>query len=699
MQELNFKAGTVVNLDNTLYRILDVNTKQILLIAMDIEKFDFQRIQTDCMMHMIETGKLVEAEYEEKQYCIETLTEAEMLLLGNRQSIIENMLTQMYPNWDELQHRKAKPEFYDVCKQLGIKKKAGLRLLRRYLQSGRNIYSLLDGRKQKAKGELGKNVRGAKNKNGNSSNVQNDAILQEHYHEFFMEFMETKEKGGTIQYSYDHMLQKYYTIREVKDGELIVRVVPKEDRPSYKRYLRYCNEQLGNLTIRQAKKGRRAVRNDERLLLGNARSGCDYPGQILEVDELEVDMYNVSEADSRQLVGRAIVYMAVDVYSSCIVACWADYHNNSYMGVSNLFFTLMEEHNRQTEKYGVTIPSEVYPSCFLPSEIRVDHGSEYISKEFRRAMGELGITVTLVSPGSGSLKGLVEQSFHQFQEMLRGEAQGTGIILKRVESAHYETACTDIHDVRSMVYQFVAYANMHAREGYPFTKEMVEQNIIPAPCGIWKYGQENFGKPRTITEALKPQVMFALLKTDRVFKVSRAGIEYKGLYYYTRYPWLIEAMTKAEKKKVKMEGIRYDQRSVQKVYVMMDGIVYAVELNTDRGELRGFSDLTWTEYDEMYEKKLEMLRKYEEEDTTARLAAREAIGNTIQTARKFQGEGQNSKKNMRQALHAERNRIASNAEMESGYREVAVDVVQKKESIVLPAKADDFSDLDDFFEA
>ena len=111
MQELNFKAGTVVNLDNTLYRILDVNTKQILLIAMDIEKFDFQRIQTDCMMHMIETGKLVEAEYEEKQYCIETLTEAEMLLLGNRQSIIENMLTQMYPNWDELQHRKAKPEF------------------------------------------------------------------------------------------------------------------------------------------------------------------------------------------------------------------------------------------------------------------------------------------------------------------------------------------------------------------------------------------------------------------------------------------------------------------------------------------------------------------------------------------------------------------------------------------------------------
>ena len=101
----------------------------------------------------------------------------------------------------------------------------------------------------------------------------------------------------------------------------------------------------------------------------------------------------------------------------------------------------------------------------------------------------------------------------------------------------------------------------------------------------------------------------------------------------------------------------------------------------------------------MYEKKLEMLRKYEEEDTTARLAAREAIGNTIQTARKFQGEGQNSKKNMRQALRAERNRIASNAEMESGYREVAVDVVQKKESIVLPAKADDFSDLDDFFEA
>ena len=34
-----------------------MNTKQILLIAMDIEKFDFQRIQTDRMMHMIENER------------------------------------------------------------------------------------------------------------------------------------------------------------------------------------------------------------------------------------------------------------------------------------------------------------------------------------------------------------------------------------------------------------------------------------------------------------------------------------------------------------------------------------------------------------------------------------------------------------------------------------------------------------------
>lgn len=44
------------------------------------------------------------------------------------------------------------------------------------------------------------------------------------------------------------------------------------------------------------------------------------PGYIVEVDEVEIDMINVSSRDSRQVVGRAVMYLAVDVFSAVL---WA----------------------------------------------------------------------------------------------------------------------------------------------------------------------------------------------------------------------------------------------------------------------------------------------------------------------------------------------------------------------------------------
>lgn len=81
-------------------------------------------------------------------------------------------------------------------------------------------------------------------------------------------------------------------------------------------------------------------RNNARLLQGNSQSGCAGPGHIVEVDEVEIDMINVSTRDSRQVVGRAVMYLAIDVYSCCIVGCWVDYANNSFVGITNLLMAL-----------------------------------------------------------------------------------------------------------------------------------------------------------------------------------------------------------------------------------------------------------------------------------------------------------------------------------------------------------------------
>lgn len=391
---IRIQINMIVKLDDELYRVIDISKDSVLLINIEREYFDIQRILMDCFYNMLELKQIEKVDYEETKIPIDQLTEAEVEELGKKKMILENMLSQLYPDWEDLQRKTSKKYIADLMEIFQMSKPSMLKMIRRYLQSGRNMNALIDRRKNKTvneKADRKSRVTGPKIKGKKSSNIINDEVLMEHFEEAFKEFLLYKEKGGTIRSAYEHMIAKYYTSRTYTENGIEISTNPDEDKPSYQRFLRYCNKRLGNKSVRQAKKGARAVRNDERLLLGNSQSGCRHPGQILEIDEVEIDMMNVSESDDRQIVGRAVMYLGIDVFSCCIVACWVDYHNNSFVGISNLLMTLLESHNIQTQKYGITIPDEVYPSEFIPSEIRVDQGSEYVSKEFRRAGRELGI--------------------------------------------------------------------------------------------------------------------------------------------------------------------------------------------------------------------------------------------------------------------------------------------------------------------
>lgn len=72
----------------------------------------------------------------------------------------------------------------------------------------------------------------------------------------------------------------------------------------------------------------------------------------------------------------------------------------------------------------------IWPSNIKPRRIRVDRGSEFKSKEFRRICNELGIELQIVSGASGSLKGVVEQSFHQMHSRQNEHLEDNGLIEK-----------------------------------------------------------------------------------------------------------------------------------------------------------------------------------------------------------------------------------------------------------------------------
>lgn len=70
----------------------------------------------------------------------------------------------------------------------------------------------------------------------------------------------------------------------------------------------------------------------------------------------------------------------------------------------------------------------MWQSNIIPRRLRVDRGSEFKSKEFNRICNELGIEKQIVPGASGSLKGIVEQSFHQMHSKQNPHLENYGLI-------------------------------------------------------------------------------------------------------------------------------------------------------------------------------------------------------------------------------------------------------------------------------
>ena len=340
----------------------------------------------------------------------------------------------------KMEYEKERTELLKLIDQFICTPKYVRKKVREYLQSGRNEYSLMDRRKMiDHSGCSMVKLRGAKPKYYDPNRIENDEKLKSIYDEYFAQFLNSSEKL-TIQAVYDEMVAEHFENTALAP-------------PTYRRFNYYVNRRLeeNNMTLKQAKMNARERRNNHRLLKGNAQSGVYYPGQMLEIDAVELDNYNVSLRNRSQLVGKGVMYCAVDVYSCCLVACWIGFENNSITGITDLLYTLLDDHTEEAARYGVELTPELFPSRFIPTSIRTDHGAEYESKEFSRMCKEMGINHHFVAPATGSLKGTVEQFFHQFQTLMKSQLVDAGETYRRYNSNHKQKAVLTIEESRSMM--------------------------------------------------------------------------------------------------------------------------------------------------------------------------------------------------------------------------------------------------------
>ena len=527
-----------------------------------------------------------------------------------RAKVLEEALDDLYPDWNSIYRKTKKPCLQIAMLNLGLSKSQLRREMLEYLQSGRDPMSLIDRRlfnKRKKSYETVETV--------HKGEVDRDAI--------FTYGLKMFKKLKNVQAAYDEVCDMYFRRYDYTGDE--VRALPLDDdnvKISYKQLYTYINLHLGGLTAAEYKAGKREIRNNKRPLHGKSDTGVTRVGQLFEIDECKLPVEIVSPVTGEN-VGQAIAYVAIDVKAVIIVGLYVGYEDNSFMGYSNAMMSMLEDHNRQSQIYGVTFDEYEFPSFVIPERVRVDRGAEYTSHAFVRSCAELAIDIDYEPVAIASLKGCVESIHRRLQEPFKRYAKGSGAVGTEYMAGKKarKRACMTLESIRRVLYQQVRVINTSINDKYVPDLEQMEADIVPTPAEIYRFECERSGDPRNVFPGDVPRILYSLMarvEDKRKFSFSRKGILYSGhnVYFSVEEEWYDEMIGLIDKGKAEVPEVRYSGHTMDAVYITYKGVIRKVFLAAKREAQDEYRTLSWDEFDEKFKKFKNSSRRKEAEKKT-----------------------------------------------------------------------------------
>lgn len=590
------RRGDIYRIEEDEWRVFIAKAKMVAVI--NVNTHEIRKIKTNIFIEHVK-DKLYESVSKEADHSYTVLPE-EMEIVNKRADILDSIIIEEEERIERLlTKRMPKNKFDTKAILLGVSKRQLRRMLLSYLLSGRNKFSLVDQRKNNSRP-----------KNSHSKDYENPKNDVDEILKYGLKMFVKYGKPGQ---AYDAVLRRYFREPvEAPDGSSVKMVtLPEEERSvSYKMLYNYIRKHTEDYSCKG--KDERDKQNNDRQLVGNSKTGVYELGQIVEADEMELGCYVVDQNDGETVLGKAVVYCMVEVLSGICIGAYVSLENNSMRGFQQVFLSLLEPHKNQTKGYNIDYDEEDWPSMIVPNEIRCDRGSEYMSKAYSKAMGELGIRNTPVPPGCGSLKGVVESFNGLVQTYLKAQLKNNGYVEDKYRGGDLAKgdACLTLEEIRGLVYQSVILYNRRVFEGL-IDKKYLDNDVSPTPKGIFAYEKAHgrAGDPTNVNDATRPAYLFAMLAKEeekRKFTWNRRkGIVYTfyktELRFYSQEPWFLDIL-KDEPHPEDIE-VRYNVDDIRNVYIRYKKEIHRVPLAEKIEQQYTYADLTWDEYDECIRKK------------------------------------------------------------------------------------------------
>ena len=616
MKDLVIREGACLK-DRSLskqLRILAIFDNMIAVCDMDTSHLVITYVSHEELQRKIQKGQVQVIEAEPKILDIEKLDERRKELFLQYKEICSEVFVEYKYRLHELKRKTQKPVVRAMLEEYQISRKSFWKVFTRYLQSGLSDYALLDQRLLRTKSKENRSKSsGRKTWNGGKAKLL-DAADYRNFESFRKKYLSSEIL--TIQNAYRDMISEKYTSSFITTDEsgrkaIQYELFPEEKRPTWNQFYYYVSTHTTKKQRDEAKKTARVVRNNDRVHIGTMMEGVRGPGHVVECDAQEMDISMVSQEYPDIPVGRPILYIMIDVMSEIILGVSLAMDNNSVVGLTNCFLNLVEDKGKLVKQYTDTEITfsegmgmeDLWPTGYKPSIMRYDRGSDYISDDMERILRELNIRADYVTPGTGSMKPLVENFFGGIKRASDDLLEHHGLIRKTYGSKHHEEACLNYNDVFGIVINHVLAHNNHVITTYPKSAEMKQQKLMATPVNLWRFGRDNMREPKRFLS--RDDTIFHVLLPCKDATISKYGIIRGGMpYFNAKDSELQEKMYLQGTKRAPFE-CRTDPRDMSHIYYLRDGVLYSASLPSE--------DFRYASYKNMSQKRYEELQKEEKE--------------------------------------------------------------------------------------
>ena len=317
-------------------------------------------------------------------------------------------------------------------------------------------------------------------------------------------------------------------VRQTSAGPMIVPPI-QGTFPNEQQIRRIITVEEGKLgtKLRGTTKGH--FNRNYRGLVGTAWDGIAGPGHVYAIDSTTADIYLRSSINRAWCVGRPIVYVVVDVWSTAVTGFYVCLRAPSWETAKVALFSSISDPVMISELRGNAHMSSLCPPPAAPHAFLCDRG-EYLSAGALGTGEELGINMQYNPAYRPDLKGLVEvlnriTKDQQFQ-FIPGAIDARR---KEVElRSNPRDAIFTLQEYVHYLTEVFALYNFCSDRTHRITTAMMSAGVDPTPAGLWKYGHEvGIGYQKSISRS---KLITRLLPMQSA-TISRNGLFFGRLKY------------------------------------------------------------------------------------------------------------------------------------------------------------------------